>query len=109
MITVVNIYKLDGLSLSDCIYIGRNNYRFNLMGSALANPFPLKEYSRKESLNRYKEWLNEKLKNKDSVQYKEIMRLKGLLNEGKDIYLLCYCEPKECHGDYIKYILDKNN
>ena len=37
--------------------------------------------------------------------YKEILRLKRIAENG-DLYLGCYCKPKECHCDVIKSCIE---
>ena len=74
-----------------CVYVGRN--------SKWGNPFPLSNYTLEESLRRYREWLENKLKNNPSF----LDELKG-----KDI--CCWCRiDRPCHGDIILEFLNKNN
>lgn len=105
MIKVVNIYKLNNLKLEDCIYIGRNNYKFNLSQSQLANPYTINTNNTREIVvNKYKLWLDEVLRS-DNVINREFNRLVELAKV-QDLYLLCYCNPKSCHGDYIKELIE---
>jgi len=84
-------------------YIGR--------GSILGNPFTSKELSKtkalhqcsskKEAIQRYKEYFDLNILNKDEIIYSTLNHMFERLKMG-DIYLVCYCSPKECHGDIIK-------
>jgi hypothetical protein len=90
------------------IYIGR--------GSVLGNPFThldLKgtkaEYhceSREEAINRYEEYIFEKIKNKDPKICHELNKIYSTALF-RDVNLICFCHPKSCHGDIIKKIIDQ--
>ena len=107
MIQVVNKYKFDP---SDKIsfYIGR--------GSALGNPFTsIKDKitkaqyvcdSREESVSNYESYLIEKIKVKDKSICDALNEI-YLKAKCGDVYLVCFCAPKSCHGDIIKKIVDE--
>lgn len=106
MIKVVNKYRHE-VSDND-VYIGR--------GSPLGNPFtsqPLGKTkantqctTREESINNFREYIKEKIKNKDITVCNELNRLyKQALT--KDLNLVCFCSPLSCHGDVIKEIIDE--
>jgi hypothetical protein len=61
------------------------------------NPFRLDEdggeYTRKESVQKYREWFKNKIQ--DDPDFREAVE--GLRGET----LGCWCKPKECHGDVI--------
>jgi hypothetical protein len=110
-VEVVNIYHILNTTIEDAlttkyIYIGRENYKLKLEGSCLANPYPLSRYSRENSLALYKVYLDKQLENINSPQYREIQRLKEILIS-YNIKLVCYCVPKECHGHYIKEVIER--
>lgn len=106
MIKVLNIYKLDNIKLEDCIYIGRFNYKLNLNKSVLANPYSInKNNNREQVIEKYKIWLDELLLEGNNEVSKEFNRLVEIAKE-QDIYLVCYCRPKDCHGDYIKELIE---
>lgn len=100
MITVVNKYNT-----SEGEYIGRP--------SPLGNPYThmegtkaeFKVSSREEAVEKYRDWLYEKIRNKDRAVYEELTRLFYLALNG-DLKLKCYCAPRACHGDVIKEFLD---
>jgi len=91
-------------------YIGR--------GSSLGNPYTSKEKSktkalfscnsRIESISLYEDYLRKEIKDNNKV-------IVGTLNEmverlqKEDIHLVCFCRPKQCHGDVIKKILMEKN
>ena len=107
MITVVNKSKHIGNQETD-IFIGR--------GSVFGNPYTgSKELSktkalfqcenREEALSKYREYISEKLSSKDKTICDAFNKLyKRTLKE--NINLVCYCKPKDCHGDIIKEIID---
>ena len=90
-IIVVNKRDFKG----DGIYVGRGK------GSVLGNPFEMKsEADRERVIGEYRVWLWEKVKEKGKV-FDELVRIKRLAQQ-EDVYLVCWCKPKACHGDVIK-------
>lgn len=85
----------------DGIYIGRPY--------VLGNPFSHKEKSiaehkvksRDDAVDEYEKWLDEKLKDVESAEYKEFYRLLELYKTNKRLDLICWCHPLRCHGDII--------
>jgi len=104
MITVVNKYK--HIPTKNDIYIGR--------GSVLGNPFTsIKDRTTKaeficdsseDSICSFDSFLREKIKNKDKNICDELNRIYKLA-QTEDVYLVCFCKPKNCHGDVIKDII----
>jgi hypothetical protein len=45
-------------------------------------------------------------KNPNSDEYKELVNIFAKLSMGIDINISCHCKPKDCHGDFVKEILD---
>lgn len=70
--------------------------------SEFGNPFRLikdgGEYTRTESVEKYREYFHDKIENDE--EFKE--RVESL--KGKT--LGCWCKPKKCHGDIIVEYLD---
>ena len=66
-------------------------------GSVVGNPW-YKEGTR--GLSKYRNWLWERYNAKGRV-YLLINTIVYWLNHGKDVYLICVCKPKPCHGDII--------
>ncbi len=91
MITVINRHRV-----------------FNVMrGTPLGNKWVIgKDGTRDEVISYYKVWLDKQIKNKnkDVCDY-----LNLIFNEAKenDVWLECCCKNLNCHGDYIKEIIDK--
>ena len=102
MIQVVNkkVYKGDGY------YIGRP--------SALGNPFShlpntLAVYrvaSREEAIEKYREWLREKLKTDNEVS-REFRNLVKFYRKFGELTLICWCVPKACHGNVIRELMNE--
>lgn len=87
------------------VYIGRANggkdHMMNTLPTKkgwLGNPYSLSEYSREQSIKKFKIDFKHKLKN-DLYFRQEVKKLKGKI-------LGCFCKPKSCHGDVIKEYLD---
>jgi hypothetical protein len=79
--------------------------------SPLGNPFPMKDKyddkERKEVCKKYSLWLEEKLKQKDFKVCAEMNKLYNLLLKYNKLDLYCWCFPKQCHSESIKYNLLK--
>lgn len=91
-ITVVN-RRID----TEDVYIGR--------GSPLGNPFTVEQYGRDRCIELYREWLLDKIENKDT-QIIDYLNKIYLVSRHRQVKLGCYCKPKSCHGDVIKEIID---
>lgn len=81
------------------IYVGR--------GSPLGNPFPAcGSFTRDDACDAYSKYIDEQMLDKTSRVYKEISRIKKLIEEGHDINLQCFCTPYRCHAESIKRVLE---
>jgi len=90
------------------IYIGR--------GSPLGNPFTHMDVSktlakykcedRDDCIQKYEDYLREKILTKDRTICQELNRI-YLLAKKQDVNLVCFCKPRSCHGDIIKKILEE--
>lgn len=88
------------------VYIGR--------GSVLGNPYTSKPLSntkalyqcesRTESIQAYKSYLLNEIKNRNMDIIYELMKIYKAANT-TGVNLVCYCAPKKCHGDVIKELL----
>jgi hypothetical protein len=58
--------------------------------------------TRTEAIDRYKLWLDEQLKDPNSLAYKEFHRLLERIRKEKKLVLLCFCWPKNCHATVIR-------
>lgn len=106
MITVVNKYK--HTPTENDIYIGR--------GSPLGNIFTSQDVtktkaefqadSREDSIQKFEEYLQAKIAQKDVVICDELNRIYKLAKSG-EVNLVCFCKPKSCHGDVIKRVIDE--
>lgn len=104
-ITVVN--KRTHAPTENDFYVGR--------GSLLGNPFTSKSLgetkakfevkSREEAISKYKEYLDGEVENNNKPICDKLNEIytSALKN---DINLVCYCKPNDCHGDYIKNIVN---
>tara|TARA_R110000772_G_scaffold17946_3_gene49966 strand:+ start:126688 stop:127080 length:393 start_codon:yes stop_codon:yes gene_type:complete len=91
-------------------YIGR--------GSPLGNPYTSKEkkktkakfacFSRENSISLYEDYLRKEISNKNKVICDTLNQI-YLATSKEDVYLVCFCKPKLCHGDVIKKILMEKN
>ena len=55
----------------------------------------------------YKTHLLNKIKARDKQVCKQLNRIYTLALSG-DVFLVCHCKPKPCHGDVIKEIVESN-
>ena len=85
----------------DAYYIGR--------GSLLGNPFVMRNKSDEER-NRvcddYERWIFEQLNINNLDIINELKHIKNLAHRPEGVTLGCFCSPKRCHGDTIKYIIE---
>lgn len=104
MIEVVNKYKHSPTEHD--FYIGR--------GSCLGNPYSSKESSkeyvervetRSEAISKFERWIKNQLKSKNKKISKELIDILNHERKHGKVYLVCYCKPKDCHGDVVKDVL----
>lgn len=77
-------------------------------GSALQNPFPLRQESdRVEVLEAFESHIKLKLRSRDESVISALMRIVNLVISGQDVALMCWCAPKACHGNTVKRICEK--
>jgi len=67
MIIVKNVKKDGKPEMEWEVYIGRYNAHYGLEPSVLASQFPLSEYTREESIEKYREWLRAELADDNRV------------------------------------------
>ena len=94
MIQVVNkkTFKNTGYGIE---YIGRP--------SVFGNPFRIKdENERPVVIKQYEDYFR---KHKDLMMKDELDRL-AYIAKNIDLYLVCWCAPKLCHGNIIKLYLE---
>lgn len=106
-IKVVNKYTH---TPTDCdYYIGR--------GSNLGNPYThikhkktKAEYvcdTREEAISAYRGWIQDKIDKQDVNVFNSLGEIINILEKHNEINLICFCTPKECHGDILKEIIEK--
>ena len=80
-------------------YIGRP--------SALGNPFKIgADGNRNETIDKYRAWLTEALKNDVSVK-REFDALVAAYAAFGELILVCWCAPLPCHGEVIREFIEK--
>ena len=70
----------------------------------LGNPYPIESHlliHRSESVEKYAKLLAEQMLNHNSSMFKEVAKIAQALREGKDVILMCWCHPLQCHGDVV--------
>jgi len=74
--------------------------------SILGNPFYMDcEEKRYQVCEQYKEYIVNKLKNKDEKIIAEFKRLKEIYLKYGKLNLFCWCYPKQCHAETIKQLI----
>lgn len=89
------------------VYVGR--------GSVLGNPYTSKDLatskaiyevnSKEEAIRSYREYLSVNITSGDNHICDELNRIYTMALKG-NVNLVCYCKPKDCHGDIIKDIVN---
>ena len=64
--------------------------------------YVVKVESRAEAIALYKIWLDEQLKDQNSLASREFRKLLALAWQNKKLVLLCHCVPLDCHVNYIR-------
>lgn len=68
-------------------------------GTLFGNPFTKEEYGRDKAIDLYKEYLYNKIRNKE-INKSHLEVLRGMR-------LGCTCKPKRCHGDVLAELVNK--
>ena len=89
---VVNKYKHTPTSKD--IYIGRGSIFGNPYSHLPSSKAEFKVATREESVEAYKTYFKDKLET--DLKFKELVH-----SIPKDAILVCFCKPKDCHGDII--------
>jgi hypothetical protein len=96
-ISVVNKYHLKCAGEND-FYIGR--------GSPLGNPYPITAtMTRTAAINGYEVWLKDEIEDSNLNVIRELHRIADRYLQGKDVRLVCFCNPKPCHGHVIRQVI----
>ncbi len=90
------------------VYVGRTSGGW--AGSVLGNPFVIgKDGDRAAVIAAYKKWLWRNFQVEGSPVNLEVLRLVGLVKDGQEVILGCWCVPQPCHAEVvvslIKYLI----
>ena len=97
MIEICNL-RYESIKFDYDVRVDRSN--------VLGNPFVMKnEWERDEVIEKYKEYFEEKIK-KDEKFLKELYRLRDLYKKYGKLRLFCWCFPKKCHAEVIKFFVE---
>lgn len=97
-VTVVN--KHTHVPTADDVYIGR--------GSPLGNPHAITAtVTRDRACAMFAGYLTEMLSKKDKRIVSALDAIANTSLDGLPVNLVCFCAPQQCHGDYIKKLVDK--
>jgi len=78
-----------------------------MRGTPLGNPFVIgRDGNRDEVVDKYLPYLRNEWKKGGKVKNK-LLEIKKLVESGSDVNLVCCCKPKRCHGDVIKYAVER--
>lgn len=70
--------------------------------SILGNPFHMSDEEQREIVAiKFYHYLRKEYAKKEQV-YNELLSLSKIVLGGKDLYLVCCCAPRLCHGNIIK-------
>ena len=74
--------------------------------SVLGNPFKMKkEIDRDLVCDHYENYFNFELRRKNNKIKNELLRLCEMYKKYGKLRLFCWCFPKKCHGETIKYYI----
>ena len=104
-VRVANIWKHHRSEGEIRVYVGRACRGYPQ--SPLGNPYRASEGGRDQALTQYRAWLTEALQDARSPAAAEVIRLARLVAGGADLVLLCWCAPKDCHGDIVAEAVEK--
>ena len=100
------VANLKNYKKRDGVYIGRANSRAGYQTSKWANPFKVtKEMPREEAIRRYAQYLREEYWSPPHP-YASPTFLWIALQELRGQTLMCWCDPKRCHGHLLAELAD---
>lgn len=74
--------------------------------SIFGNPFYMKDESMREDVCvKYQSYFLNRL-NKDDIFRKEFDKLKEIYKKYGKLRLFCWCAPKKCHAEIIKFFIE---
>ena len=76
--------------------------------SVLGNSFRMEnEYQRDEVCDKYQQWFDAKVEQKDAVVLGALRTLYRIHQKYGRLRLFCWCAPKRCHCETIRTFLNK--
>lgn len=105
----VSYFDWNGVNALNWIYIGRKWK--DLPGSVLQNKYKIgRDGTREEVIEKYRQWLwkevKKGMKGEGGKVWEVLNYIKEDVKEGKQIFLMCWCKPKACHGDVVKSCIE---
>lgn len=85
-----------------CRVVNKYNSDFDIniqRGTMWGNPFTAEEYGRDKAIDMYREYLYNKIRNKE-INRSHLEVLRGMR-------LGCTCKPKRCHGDILSDLVNR--
>ncbi len=86
------------------VYIGRRSPLGNIYSHMHGTLAQYRVVNREEAIEKYESYLRNKIKLKDPAIIKELNRIYSLATNGQ-VNLVCYCAPRNCHGEVIKKLV----
>lgn len=75
----------------------------------LGNPYKIGiDGDRAQVIQKFRDHLDEVLKDPEHPVTRRISEL-ALITRNGDLFLICFCAPKSCHGDVIKEVIERMN
>ncbi|MDB9315611.1 DUF4326 domain-containing protein [Spirulina sp. CS-785/01] len=99
--------KVTGFVGKNKIYIGRENRRYQLAPSPLANPYVIgRDGNRTEIIAKYRLWLWHNIQHWQKTRelnpvIEELLNICERLSQGQSLIFTCWCSPKACHGEVL--------
>ena len=103
LVTVVNKYT--HAPTEHDVYIGR--------GSVFGNPYTHLPSSRKDAIKvktraeACAQYQKHFMAQTAVIARKELLQLINKVINNEPVNLVCFCSPKQCHGDYLKQVIDE--
>lgn len=88
------------------LYIGRPKLLGNEWDWRKGSSAKYRAKDREDSIIKYRKWIKSKIKKRPNPVFYIMRDIYYALKKGIDVYLICFCKPKPCHGDVIKEILE---
>jgi hypothetical protein len=74
----------------------------------LGNPYVISRHcSRQHAIELFRNDLDREMHAQQGPRYKAICEIIEHLRAGRDVTLMCWCQPLDCHGHYIKQMIEQ--